>query len=245
MGEFTIRIAQTVFEVSSLFESTRDYLGKYLTEESPAFSVSVTPEERAAEQGLLDEEADREGLRRRKFTEPFLERAVIQRKIAGILLHRNILLLHGSTVAVDGRGYLFTAASGVGKSTHTRLWRELLGDRAVMVNDDRAFLELHPEGILAYGSPWSGKHGLDSNICVPLAGICILERGPENRIIPTTPEECLPFLLAQAFLPADGQEAVLQALTAALSHRVPLWRMACTKSPAAAQMAYAAMGEER
>lgn len=34
------------------------------------------------EQELLDQEADEEVLKRRKFPEPFLERSVIQRKVA-------------------------------------------------------------------------------------------------------------------------------------------------------------------
>ena len=41
-----------------------------------------------------------------------------------------IYLPPGSTVAVDGQAYLFTAPCHTGKSTHTRLWRELFGDRA-------------------------------------------------------------------------------------------------------------------
>jgi serine kinase of HPr protein (carbohydrate metabolism regulator) len=51
-------------------------------------------------------------------------------------------LFHGSAIAVDGVGYLFTAKSGTGKSTHARLWRELLGARAVMVNDDKPLLRV-------------------------------------------------------------------------------------------------------
>ncbi|MDD7517902.1 hypothetical protein [Ruminococcus flavefaciens] len=37
------------------------------------------------------------------------------------------VLFHGSVIAVDGHGFLFTAKSGTGKSTHTRLWREYFG----------------------------------------------------------------------------------------------------------------------
>ena len=44
------------------------------------------------------------------------------------------ILFHGSVIAVDGEGYLFTAKSGTGKSTHARLWRETFGDRAVRVS---------------------------------------------------------------------------------------------------------------
>ncbi len=59
------------------------------------------------------------------------------RKLAESLLEYGVLLFHGSSVAVDGFGYIFAAQSGTGKSTHARLWRELLGERAVMVNDDK------------------------------------------------------------------------------------------------------------
>ena len=141
-------------------------------------------------------------------------------------------------MAVDGKAYLFTAPCGTGKSTHTRLWRELFGDRAAMVNDDKPFLQLTPNGVLAYGSPWSGKHGLDTNICVPLKEICILERGAENRICPITAEEAMPMLLRQSHCP---EGADLSRLLEMLTRQVPLWHMQCTKDISAAEIAYHAM----
>lgn len=243
MAEFVISIADAAVEVRCGFGSTREYFKKYLSGCSPEAVAAVTEADLVREQLLLDEEADRDGLKRRVFTGPFLERAVIQRKTAAYLLRQGVLLLHGSTVAADGRAYLFTAGCGVGKSTHTRLWRELLGERAVMVNDDRAFLRPSPEGMLAYGSPWSGKHGIDSNICVPLAGICILERGSENRIARAAPEEVLPMLLSQAYHPEEEDAPQVAALTRSLAAGVPLWKMQCTKSLEAAQLAFETMSK--
>lgn len=242
MAEFIISIAETPISVSSQFVSTPEYLKEYLTDAPAEFFMEITEADRRREQQYLDEEADREGLRRRVFTEPFLERAVIQRKTAALLLHKNVLLLHGSTLAVDGRAYLFTAKTGVGKSTHTRLWREMLGERAMVVNDDRAFLRIE-NGVTAFGSPWSGKHGLDSNISVPLAGICILERGKENCIFSVTAENALPELVNQAFFPADDSREQAEELTARLVQSVPLWRMVCTKEPEAARVAFDAMSK--
>lgn len=240
MSVFNMKIAAVTAEIHCLFESTQEYFRKYVTEECAEFIVCICAENLTFEQWMLDEEADRIGLRRRKFTDPFLERTSIQREIAKYLLNRNVLLLHGSTVALEGAAYLFTARCGVGKSTHTRLWRECFGDRAVVVNDDRAFLQLDGERILAYGSPWSGKHGLDSNICVPLAGICILERGSENRIRRMDWKEALPLLLEQVCV-AGEEPGQHQALTAALAQAIPLWKMDCTKDLRAAQISYAAM----
>ena len=90
MANFCIKIAGQVAAVTSVFDSTRDYCKDYLTEEEPAFAVAVTREDMELEQRLAYEEALEEGFRPRVFTDPFLDRAVIQRKIAEQLLE-NIL----------------------------------------------------------------------------------------------------------------------------------------------------------
>ena len=242
MAEFCMKIAGHTAKITSLFESTPQYFRAYLSEETPEFSVAVTREDIAFEQADLLEEAHRDGFRPRVFTDPFLERAAIQRAFAEFLFHHNILLFHGSAIAVDGAGYLFTAHSGTGKSTHTRLWRQVFGDRAVMVNDDKPFLELRADGIWLHGSPWSGKHGLDANVCVPLKGICILQRGIENRIRPATREEALPMLQKQAYQPlAEDTRSAFPALVDNLSHRAALWKLCCNKEPQAAEIAWEAM----
>lgn len=236
MEPFKIGIAGLVAQVQPLFGSTRDYCRAYLSGGTAEFFVDVAREDLVREQERLDREADDEGLRRRKFPDPFLERSVIQQRIADALAERGTLMLHGSTVAVDGQAYLFTAACGTGKSTHTRLWREVFGTRAVMVNDDKPFLRMDGGAVMACGSPWSGKHGLDSNICVPLKGICILRRGPENVIRPMNAEDAMEMLLHQSHAPEKVRPMVL-----ALAEQVPLWEMECTKDPKAALVAYEAM----
>ena len=237
-----MKIAGQTASVSALFDSTPQYFRSYLTEDGPDFSVTVTPEDLTFEQAQLDIEAAEEGFRRRQFTDPFLERAAIQRAFAEHLFGRDTLLFHGSAVAVDGQGYLFTARSGTGKSTHTRLWREVFGQRATMINDDRPFLRLEEGRVLVCGNPWSGKHGLDSNVTVPLAGICILERGSADRIWPVSPAEALPMLQKQAYCPLDeAKHRDFLRLVDQLAQNVPLWRMECTKSPQAAQTAWDAM----
>ena len=238
MGTFCIGIAGRVARVHALFDSTRDYCRDYLTEEAPDFTVPVTRDDMAREQEGLRREALEEGRRPRVFTDPFLERTVIQRKVAKALLAYDTLLIHGSAVAVDGRGYLFTAKCGTGKSTHTRFWREVFGSRAVMINDDKPFLRITAEGVLVCGAPWSGKHGLHSNITVPLQGICILDRGTENRIARLAPEEARSILKNQCQQPLTRED-----LLETLLEKVGLWHMFCTKDPAAAEVSHGAMKE--
>ena len=239
-----MKIAGHTAKITSVFESTPQYFRPYLTDDPAEFSVTVTKEMIDFEQADLLEEALRDGFRPRVFTDPFLERAAIQRAFAEFLFDYDILLFHGSAIAVDQEGYLFTAHSGTGKSTHTRLWMQAFGDRAVMVNDDKPFLELTSGGVLLHGSPWSGKHGLDANICVPLKGICVLERGAENRIAPVSPETALPMLQKQAYRPlSDDKTLPFLQLVDRLSVSVPLWKMACNKKPDAATLAFETMSK--
>ena len=244
MAQFLMKIAGYTASVTGLFDSTRDYCRKYLTEEKPDFAVSVTREDLVFEQEALRQEALEEGIKVRVFADPFLERTAIQRKVAEYLFDRSVLMTHGSTVAVDGRAYLFTAKCGTGKSTHVRLWRQMFGDRAVMVNDDKPFLKITETGVWAWGSPWSGKHGLDTNITVPLQGICILERGKENRIEKIAPEEALPMLLHQSYCPLDPEKRVrFEVLVKQLAEKSQLWHMYCNMDPSAAEVSHNAMSQ--
>lgn len=240
MAQFDLEIAGVCGRVNGLFDSTPHYFSRYLSRREPEFTVSVTPDDLRFEQADADAEAAEEGFRQRNFPDPFLERAAIQRQFAEYLLRQGVILVHGSTVAVDGQAYLFTARSGTGKSTHTRLWREVFGSRAVMINDDKPFLRITSDGITAYGSPWSGKHGLDTNTGAPLKGICLLERGSENLIRPAQREELTDLL--RGFRPrTPEQREQYDALLAALVSNVPLWHLDCNKNPEAAEIAHSAM----
>ena len=161
------------------------------------------------------------------------------------LLDFSGMMLHSSAVAYNGKAYLFSANSGTGKSTHTSLWRRVFGEEHVrIVNDDKPAIRYEDGGWFVYGTPWSGKHGLDTNTCVPLAGICLLERGAENVIRRASPQELLPMLLHESYCPRDpGHYDRYRALVEELARRVPLWRMDCNREPEAAQVAHNAMSQ--
>ncbi|MBQ4214191.1 MAG: hypothetical protein II673_03355, partial [Ruminococcus sp.] len=69
---------------------------------------------------------------------PYLaEDALVLTKISReVLSGYNGCFFHSSSLELDGEGYLFTALSGTGKSTHTANWRRYFGDRVTMINDD-------------------------------------------------------------------------------------------------------------
>jgi len=246
MTEFGIKLANRVVYVSALYESTLRFCGEYICEMEPDFSVAVTPEDIAFEREKSIREDALEGNPPREYPEAYLETIAIQRKITEKLFDYDTLLFHGSVIAVDGEGYLFTAKSGTGKSTHTRLWRELLGDRAVMVNDDKPFLEITESGVIVHGSPWMGKHRLGSNISVPLKAICLLERGEENEVTPIAPQEAVLMLMQQSCRPMDKRKMpkYLELLDG-LSEKVDFYRLKCNMVPEAAKLSYEAMSGKK
>ena len=236
------RIAGRVIAVQSIYENVHELCRAYRAEGEPDFTVAVTPEDVAFERKKSAREDELAGLPERPFSDGYLETLAVYRKIAEKMPDYDTVLLHGSCVAVDGEAFLFTAKSGTGKSTHARLWRELFGERAVMVNDDKPLLRMTDGGVLVCGTPWDGKHRLSSNIAVPLKGLCILERAAQNRIVPVTAPEAYPVLLQQTYRPADA--AAMRktlALLDRLSASVAFWRLGCNMDIEAARVAYDAM----
>ncbi len=179
-------------------------------------------------------------------SDPYLETLAIYRQIAEQMPFYDTILFHGSCVAVDGVGYLFTAKSGTGKSTHTRLWREFLGDRAVMINDDKPLIRVAEDVITIYGTPWNGKDHLSTNTSVPLKAICILTRAEQNTITRISTKEAYSMLLQQAYRPMDRAAlGKTMELIDGLSQKVELWRLGCNISLEAAEIAYQAMSRQR
>lgn len=226
----------------ALFNTTQDCCTDFLCYGTPDFSITITPEDIAFERIKAAREDEVEGLPVRQLSDELLEITALQRKVTECLFDHDTLLFHGSVVAVDGEGYLFTAKSGTGKSTHTRLWRQVFGKRAVMVNDDKPFLRMEEKGVTAYGSPWMGKHGLGANINVPLKGICILERGEENRIVPISAAQALPMLFQQSQRPQESRNLPkYMELVDKLASGTKFYRMQCNMDPEAAVIAYRTM----
>ena len=244
MTEFSIIIANRVFGVQAVFPSTRDYCRDYLTEAKPERTITINPSDLDFEREKSIREDQVEGLPPRTYSDTYLETIALQRKIAEYLFDFDTLLFHGSVIAVDGVGYLFTAKSGTGKSTHTRLWRQLFGQRAVMVNDDKPFLQITENGVVAYGSPWNGKHNLGTNICVPLKVICILERGAENQIQRIEAKDTVKMLLQQSNRPQDPAKVLKYLeLVDQLAKNVEFYRLHCNMEQEAAAVAYEGMSQ--
>ena len=159
------------------------------------------------------------------------------------LLSFDGLRIHSSSVVIDGRAYLFSATSGTGKSTHTGIWRRVFGDERVRVlNDDKTVIRLEDGIWYAYGSPWSGKYGINTNIKAPVGGIAMIERGERNEIEIFSGRDAVVALLKQSTVTDDAiLRLKLLELLDKLMAQVPVWKLKCNMDPEAAIVAYEAM----
>lgn len=239
--EFKLRIADICFDIHCLYASTYRMCSEYLVaDEARAQEIIVISE--------ADIDAERERLLRKKdpgqtleaSTPAALERLHLCRRIAEKLPKYDRVLFHGSSLAIDGRGVLFTARSGTGKSTHTRYWRQEFGDRVRMVNDDKPFLHIGDRTVTVYGTPWRGKHALGENTSAPLETIYFVNRGEENRVQTISPRELYPLLLQQTYTP-ENPEAMVKtlALVERMSRNTRLLKLYCNMDPQAAHVALA------
>ena len=234
------KIAERIVHIHSVYPrihaSCREYqLSEEEAEQAvPEISIQTTEKEIEAEKTYCGPDEH--------FPDDYYEELAVHRQLATAMLDYDTFLFHGSCVAVDGKAYIFTAPSGTGKSTHVRLWREYLGDRAQMVNDDKPLIRITEEGALVYGTPYNGKHRLGSNICVPLKAICLLARGAENHIEKTTKEEAYPVLSQQTYRPEKPEDlARTLTLLDKLTYSVNLYKLRCNMEPDAARVSYEEM----
>lgn len=242
MTEFKICLANRVIAVDAIYGSTMEFCRDYLTDAEADFAVSLTSRDIEAEDVRSDRERELEGLPLCKFSSPYLETLALYRKIAEKMIDYGVILFHGSAISVDGEVYIFTAKSGTGKSTHTRLWRQNFGDRAVMVNDDKPLLAIDDKGTTVYGTPWNGKHHLGANISAPLKAICILERSETNHIKRISTSEAFSGVLSQTYRFADpmGMKKTLELIDKMLS-TTAVYRLGCNMEQEAATVAYNGM----
>ena len=243
MFNFKIRLAERNISVECIYASTEKYCKDYLVSDVDCdIFVKITPEDITYEREKSDKERELEGLEPFAPSPAYLETLALYRKIADALIDFDTILFHGSALSLDGEAYIFTAKSGTGKSTHTRLWREVFGDRVVMINDDKPLLRVVDDGVFVYGTPWCGKHNLGVNSSAPLYAIVSLERSVENQITESDARALFPKMLSQTYRTKDlfKLQKTLVLLDKMLKN-VKVFELGCNMNTDAATVAYEGM----
>ncbi len=231
MTSFSISMAGIVVAVSTVYPSTKDFCKEFLTQKSNDFTVNIHPEDIEHERSINGDSGN----------PAYLEALALLRKISEELINYNTILFHGSALAVNGKAYIFTARSGTGKTTHSRLWLKKVPG-SYMLNGDKPFLRIFEGKIMVCGSPWKGKENYGVNEILPLEAICILERDSYDHIEQITYDTALSTLIQQTYRPSDASLLMKSVqLIGNVAQSVKLFRLGCTMNPEAALVSSHAM----
>lgn len=140
-----------------------------------------------------------------------------------------MFVVHSASILYDGRLWLFSAPSGVGKSTHTNLWHETF--QTPVINGDLNMLAIEDERPVVHGIPWCGTSEIFDANSYPLGGVVFLKRGDTNVCEEMELNEQALSLMHRMISPAWTKEMLEKNLSFAekVVGKVPVCRLYCTK----------------
>lgn len=153
------------------------------------------------------------------------------------------LLMHASAISYENKSIVFTASSGVGKTTQAELWAKHKG--AMILNGDKVFLKKEQDSIHAWGSPWKGSSPYAENASAPLRAIVALEQAEENSIRKLEGFEMLEYVIPHVFFPSwdeHCEQAVLTFLDQVLGE-TEVYLLKCRPDEAAVELLEATIKE--
>jgi len=139
------------------------------------------------------------------------------------------LLLHAAGISFQEQGYVFSGASGTGKSTIAQLFAD---EGALILSDERIILRQHDSMITVYGTPWVGSGQYAAQASQSVTGLYVISHGEHrHRLEPLSATKTMSLLLQQAFLPhwdRMAMEATLDFLASLTAH-IPCFNLAFLK----------------
>ena len=90
-------------------------------------------------------------------------------------LYNGLVMVHSASILFKDKAWLFSGASGSGKSTQSQLWKKVYD--VPVINGDLNLVGMKDGKPVIYGTPWCGSSGVFDNKMYPLGGIILLRRG--------------------------------------------------------------------
>lgn len=230
------RIADLYIEINSFYDYVHSLCSDYRVDTYPRidFSVTMTREAIIAEKQTIL----RDNLAVSKSVD-IIESYVVYREICKKMLEYDAFLMHGALIEYENRGYLFTAKSGTGKTTHINLWRKVFGeDKVTIVNGDKPLIRFIDGKIFAYGTPWCGKEQYNENTKVELCAIAFVERDENNSVAEIPGGDAFPRFLSQIMVTDSPDLAKQLDLLGRMIDVVPSYLLKCNMDDEAAIVSY-------
>ena len=175
---------------------------------------------------------------------------------------KGFFALHSASIFYRGQAWLFSGHSGMGKSTHTNLWKEQFGTE--IINGDLNLIGWSENGqsenesnqnesnqndpnenwqnqhgqFIVYGMPWCGTSGIASTKSYPLGGIVLLGRSDHDHFETLSHDQKIVRVMQRMISPVWTEDMLDANLTCAakLAGEVLIHYLLCTKEPSAAQV---------
>ncbi len=234
---FEIKIADIKIGIDHRYDYVKKLCSDFTvhTDLFPSLVVSVSDED------MIKENKQYEA----PHSDAYCEGICVYRAIAEKLPLFDGFVFHGAAVEIDGRGFVFAAPSGTGKSTHISLLLRNYPENVHIINGDKPVLRCFPSDGESDGewrvcsTPWAGKEDMKIARDVCLAGIVLLSRGAENKISRVDPTEHFSQVIRQVYIPEDAS-ARMQTLSLVdgLSRAMPFYHLECNISDNAAETSY-------
>lgn len=232
--EFTAKIADLTVGISCKHSLVETMCREYLTEAAPMFCVRASEEHKEKLRNYFPGFSE-------VFSDDYLEVLAISECIYDEVFNYDAAVFHAALISFDGRGVAFTAPSGIGKSTHIKLWSRLFGDRVECVNGDKPLFLFRDGRLFGAGTPWCGKEKWGCNKTVPVEALCFIERALVNSIEKIEDNgEKMRRMFYQLTIPEDRGELRQKYLDFAdkLINTVPFYLLRCNMELSAAQTAH-------
>ena len=149
---------------------------------------------------------------------------------------RNHLILHSSFIKTKKGAILFSAPSGVGKSTQAELWKKYKDIE--IINGDRACLWKSNNQWNADGIPWAGTSGILKNVSLPLLAIVLLEQNDQNVLDVPGLMTKMKYLMEQMTINPWNSKMKMrtQMLCIELCNDVPIYYLSCRPDKEAVEL---------
>ncbi len=146
---------------------------------------------------------------------------------------RGRFALHSASILYENKAWLFSGHSGMGKSTHTNLWNQLLGTE--ILNGDLNLMELTSCDAVIHGTPWCGTSKIADTHTYPIGGIILLKQAKQDICMELSEDEKALLVMQRLISPAWKKELLEENLlfTDRLAKIVPVFRLECTKEHSA------------
>lgn len=227
-----IRMADLCIQISYKYAYIERQCAKWLDDSNQKPDMEVE---------TSDEEIEKEYMQTAEngITRGMCESVCIYRAIAKKLIPFSAFVMHGAVIELDGKAYVFTAKSGVGKTTHTKLWLEYFAGKASYINGDKPIIRCRNGKWYAYGTAWMGKEKFGSQKYAPIQSVCFIERGTENAIRKVDDKEVVDRLFHQLFLPDEPKSVIhFMELVDKMVREIPFFVLQCDISTDAVKVAY-------